>query len=82
MIFNPVLDIIWAIVNPILSLIPDVELNTPDGVWDTGLEWIRAALWFFPFNTVMDILSLVLLLWVFRVSVAVLHSIWSSLPIV
>ena len=82
MIFNPVLRLLWAIVSPILAKIPPVNINYDGVVTSSVYQYIRAALYFFPMQTVVNILSIVLALWVLRVIIALLHSLWASLPIV
>lgn len=82
MIFNPVLRLLWAIVSPILAKIPSVNINYDGVVTSSVYQYIRAALYFFPMQTVVNILSIVLALWVLRVIIALLHSLWASLPIV
>ena len=82
MIFNPVLRLLWAIVSPILAKIPSVNINYDGVVTSSVYQYIRAALYFFPMQTVVNILSIVLALWVLRVVIALLHSLWASLPII
>ena len=80
MITNAIIDFLWGFAAPILNQVPAIELNTV-GVWDTGLQWIQAALYFFPLSDVVAIFAIVLKLWMLRVAVAFLHSLWSALPI-
>lgn len=82
MIFNPVLRLLWAIVSPVIAKIPSVNINYDGVVTSSVYQYIRAALYFFPMQTVVNILSIVLALWVLRVVIAFLHSLWASLPIV
>lgn len=82
MIFNPVLRLLWGIVSPILAKIPSVNINYDGVVASSVYQYIRAALYFFPMQTVFSILSIVLALWVLRVVIALLHSLWASLPII
>ena len=82
MIFNPVLRLLWGIVSPILAKIPSVNINYDGVVTSSVYQYIRAALYFFPMQTVLSILSIVLALWVLRVVIALLHSLWASLPII
>ena len=82
MITTSVIRALWAIARPILGKIPSVQINY-DGIASSGVyQYLRAALYFFPMNTVLTIGGIVLSLWILRIVIAVLHSLWASLPIV
>lgn len=82
MITTSVIRALWAIASPILGEIPSVQINY-DGIASSGVyQYLRAALYFFPMNTVLTIGGIVLSLWILRIVIAVLHSLWASLPIV
>lgn len=82
MITTSVIRALWAIASPILGKISSVQINY-DGIASSGVyQYLRAALYFFPMNTVLTIGGIVLSLWILRIVIAVLHSLWASLPIV
>ena len=82
MILNSMLRILWSVISPILAKIPSVQLNY-DGVTNSSVfQYIRAGLYFLPMQTVIKILGIIIALWIFRIVIAFLHSLWSSLPIV
>lgn len=81
MITTLVLRAIWSIVQPILSRVPNITI-TADGAFVGFLDYVRAALYFLPMNTFIRILTLVLGLWILRIVIAVLHSLWAALPVV
>ena len=82
MITTSVIRVLWAIASPILGKIQSVQINY-DGIASSGVyQYLRAALYFFPMNTVLTIGGIVLSLWILRIVIAVLHSLWASLPIV
>ena len=82
MIVNSLLRVLWAVVSPVLERIPAVNINYDGVVTSSVFQYLRAALYFFPMPTVIKILTIVLALWVLRVIIALLHSLWASLPIV
>lgn len=82
MIVTAIIRIIWAIVLPILNKIPSVQINYDGIVTSSVFQYLRAALYFLPMHTVFAIGSIVLALWVLRIVIAVLHSLWKALPIV
>lgn len=82
MITTGVIRVIWGIISPILDKVPEISLNY-DGIANmTIYQFLKAGLYFFPMETVKDIITLTLALWVLRVVVSLLHSLWASLPIV
>ena len=82
MIFTVAIRAIWAVVNPILNRIPEISIDYAGISSSSIYQWLRAGLYFIPMNTVVTILTLTLSLWVLRMAIAFLHSLWSSLPIV
>ena len=82
MIMTAIIKVFWTVVSPILARIPAVQINY-DGIASSGIyQYLRAGLYFFPMRTVLAIGGVVLSLWVLRIIIAVLHSLWASLPIV
>jgi len=61
---------------------PDIAINYDGIANSTVYQFIRAGLYFLPMDTVLRILSLVVALWVVRIVIAFLHSLWAALPIV
>ena len=82
MITTAVINVLWSIASPILALIPDIAINYDGIANSTVYQFIRAGLYFLPMETVTKILTLVIALWVLRIVIAFLHSIWAALPIV
>ena len=82
MIVTAVINVIWGVVNPILNRVPEISIDYAGVSSSSIYQWLRAALYFFPMNTVVTICALTLALWVLRMVIAFLHSLWASLPIV
>ena len=82
MIVTAVINVIWGVVNPILNRVPEISIDYAGVSSSSIYQWLRAALYFFPMNTVVAICALTLALWVLRMVIAFLHSLWASLPIV
>lgn len=82
MILTAIIKVFWTVVSPVLAKIPSVQINY-DGIASSGVyQYLRAGLYFFPMDTVLTIGGIVLSLWILRIVIAVLHSLWASLPIV
>lgn len=82
MIVTAGLEIIWAIVQPLLSRIPDVAINYDSIASSSVFTYLRAGLYFLPMQTVLQIFTCIIALWVLRIVIAILHSLWAALPIV
>ena len=81
MIFTAILRVLWDVANPILNRVPAISIDYAGVSSSSIFQWLRAALYFFPMNTVVTICALSLALWVLRMVIAFLHSLWASLPI-
>ena len=77
-----IIRVIWNVVNPILNRVPEISIDYAGISSSQIYQWLRAGLYFIPMNTVIAILTLTLALWILRMAIAFLHSLWSSLPIV
>lgn len=82
MIFNSVIRLLWSFASPIIAKIPSVQINYDGIANSTVFQYLRAGLYFFPMDTVTQILTIVIALWVLRIVIAFLHSLWSALPII
>lgn len=81
MIITAVLEWIWTIVNPLLALMPVIDLA---GYTQAGTFWdaLKMAFWMFPISTVMTIWTIQLALWAFRMIISFLKTLWGVLPVV
>lgn len=80
MITTAIVNLVWQFAEPVLDRIPVIEING-NGITSSVLQYLRAGLYFLPVNTFVQILTLVAGLWLLRVAIAFLHSLWASLPI-
>lgn len=69
-----------ALVGALIKL-PKISINVDAVVASSAFEYIRAAMYFFPVKTVAAILGLILALWIFRIVVAFVKTIWDLLPV-
>lgn len=82
MIVGSIISFLWTFAGPLVNRIPDVAINYDGIANSTVYQFLKAACYMLPMDTVHRILSIVLLLWVVRVVIAFLHSVWQALPIV
>ena len=82
MLTTPIVELIWSIIRPVLNKVPDLAINY-DGISNsTVYQFIRAALYMVPMETVISILSITVALWVLRIFISFFRSLWAALPIV
>lgn len=82
MITTAVLEIIWAIIEGPLNSVPDIKINYEDLSNSTVYQYIQAALYLLPMDTVTAIFTITAALWVLRVFIAFFRALWAALPIV
>lgn len=81
MISTGIINLLWNFAGPIVERIPTVAINY-DGIANSSVyQFLSAAAYMLPMPTVIHILQLVVALWLVRVVIAFLHSIWAALPI-
>ena len=81
MIATGILTVLWNIAGPLVDKMPVIAINY-DGISNsTVFQFLKAGLYLLPTNTVFNILTIVIGLWVFRIVIAFLHSLWAALPV-
>ena len=73
--------VLIVVVLSILLLLPTINIDVDAVTASSAFEYIRAGLYFFPVNTVVQIITLTLSLWIFRIILAVVKTIWDLLPV-
>lgn len=82
MITTAVLNVIWSIVEGPLGKVPDLNINY-DGLASSSVyQYLQAALYLLPMDTVSSIFAITAALWVLRVFIAFFRALWAALPIV
>ncbi len=78
MIVEGILDVVFAIA---MNILPEsMELVIP-AVTVSNLAQFFAVVWYvLPMSSILSLLSVVILLQVFRIAVAVIKTIWALLP--
>ena len=75
-----VVAILAIIVIPLILLLPEITIDTASIIQGSVFGYIRAGMYFLPAHTVVAILELSLLLFSFRILVAVVKTVW-QLPL-
>lgn len=82
MITTTILEFIWGLVEEPLSRVPNLNINYDDLSGSSVYQYLQAALYLFPMDTVIAICTISAALWILRVVIAFLRALWASLPIV
>lgn len=82
MITDALIRAVWGIAYPLVMKIPDVQINYDGIANSTVYQFLQAGMYMLPIGTVTAILTIVVALWVLRIVIAILHSLWAALPIV
>lgn len=74
--------ILTIIVLPLILLLPQINIDFVGIINSNIYTYLRAGLYFLPVLTVSKILILTVSIWVFRVIVSLIRTIWELLPLV
>ena len=81
MITESILKVLMAVLGWLPSM-PDLNLAASlKTALDVTLPFFKVAFYFVPAGTFLQIFAIQVALWVFRVAIAVLKTVWASLPV-
>ena len=81
MITEGLLGIVFAFVEGILSVLPNVSWTVNVSFVTSAVEFLACVFYVLPMTTVFAIITILCALQAFRVGVAVIKTIWDLLPI-
>ena len=61
--------------------LPTISIDPNTVIASNVFQYLRAAMYFIPVDTAEKILGVALVLWVWRVIVSVIRTLWDMLPI-
>ncbi len=76
------LNIIFGIVNGMMSLLPDITWTVDSTAFDIVLGVFKVVGYLLPWGTVVAIIGLVLAFTIFRIVISIIKSVWDLLPLV
>ena len=82
MIVETMLDLVFKIVEGVLSILPNFTWSVENSFFSTALDMIRVACYLLPMGTVVSIITIINLLLVIRIAIAIIKTIWDLLPLV
>ena len=82
MIVETMLDLVFKIVEGVLSILPNFSWSVENSFFSSALDLIRVACYLLPMGTVVSIITIINLLLVIRIAIAIIKTIWDLLPLV
>ena len=82
MITDKLLDIVFSFLNSILDALPVMDLEVDFSVLNAFLDIVGTCLYFFPWQKVLPILGIIMMLQVWRILISIIKVIWQLLPLV
>lgn len=76
------LNIIFQLLEWLLSALPEISISADWGTTSTFFGVVRCVLYMLPLNTISAIVGIILAVSGFRVIIAIVKTIWDLLPIV
>ena len=73
--------VVFVAIIALLAALPAIEIDKDAVVSSSAWSWILAACYFIPMGTVSAIGGIILALWMFRTTVALVRTIWDLLPV-
>lgn len=73
--------VLFFVVITALVALPTIDLDVDAVVASNAFAYIRAAMYFIPVRTVINILSTLLTIWLFRMIVSFVKMVWDILPV-
>lgn len=72
--------VVTLVVIPCLIALPTISISFSAVTTSSVYSFIRGAMYFLPVGTIATILGIILALWLFRVLIAVVRTVWALLP--
>lgn len=69
-----------VIIIPCIAAMPAITISASSVISSTFYSYVRAGLYFLPAGTIASICGLQIAFWIFRIVIAVIHSVWALLP--
>ena len=73
--------VILLIAFALLMALPAIHIDSGAVISSNAFSYVRAALYFIPAGTCAAILAIIMGLWIFRVIIALVKTLWAVLPV-
>lgn len=82
MIFEGIFNIVFSVLQVLLSFLPDISWDVNNTVFDVFFDVLHMACYLLPVTTIIHIFSIILVITNFRIAVSFVKTVWSLLPFV
>lgn len=82
MIVEGITDLIFNIVQGMLSMLPDIKWDVDNSVFSIFFDVLEMVCYLLPMPTVLTILSFVIMINMFKIVISIIKTIWDLLPFV
>lgn len=80
MILTGIILVFFSFAEFVFRLLPDMNLEVPINVMNTFFDILSGVMYFFPMPQIAPIFGIIMAFQVWRVSIAIIRTIWSVLP--
>lgn len=80
MIVETIFNLLFAILENFLDMLPDVSWQVDGSFLEVFFDVLRMVCYLLPMGTVIKIISIIIVVNIFRVVIAFIKSIWDLLP--
>lgn len=81
MVMTGIIGIILFLLEPVVSLLPTVDVSGLGSGAQAFLPWVKLAAYMLPMGTFVAIFKIILALMIFRIVIAFFKSLWGVIPI-
>lgn len=82
MISEFILNIVFNLVEGVLSVLPAFDWNVKSSFFQSALDMLRLAGYVLPMGTIATIITIINVLFTIRITISVIKTIWELLPLV
>lgn len=82
MITEGLLNVVFVLVERVLSILPDFEWTVNANSFDAIFDVLRLAGYLLPMGTIVTITAIVLYVTSFKIAISLIKTIWELLPLV
>lgn len=82
MVVEGILNVVFGIVQGLLSLLPDIHWNVDGTFFDVFFDVLEMVCYLLPMGTVVTIFYIIVGFTIFKAVISLIRTIWELLPIV
>lgn len=76
------LNLVFNLVESVLSILPGFNWNVDSAFFTSALDMISLVFYLLPMGTIVTIIGIINVLLLFRIAISIIKTIWELLPLV